>query len=81
MEERAGRLQNDLTETAATIREQFRQEMQQTAERAQVATQDHVEALDTLLKGVTTGGITLRVMGVAFVLLGITLSVAGSLLR
>jgi hypothetical protein len=62
-------------------RAQLQRRMELTAERWTAALRDDIEALIVVLRGVTTGGIPLRGVGVGFVMLGLGLSVAGSLLR
>lgn len=81
LEREVGRLRDEFTQKIETLRDGLRKRMELTAERVSQAIRDDVEALDALLRGVTTGGIALRVVGGAFVLLGIGLSVWGSLLR
>lgn len=86
LNERVEALENRVSQAEQELRgpekqQQLRTAMEQIAERAQQAIRDDVEALDTLLKGLTVGGIGLRVMGAVLVVIGIGLSGWGSLIR
>jgi hypothetical protein len=86
IEERVASLERQaeqVTESLETLRDEvqrdMRAEMEDVASRMTLDAKDRYEALDKLLRGVTKGGIRLRVVGIVLVVVGIVATMVGSL--
>jgi hypothetical protein len=86
IEERVASLERQaeqVTESVEALRDEvqrdMRAEMEDVASRMTLDAKDRYEALDKLLRGVTKGGIRLRVVGIVLVVVGIVATMVGSL--